>query len=256
MINVVIRIIIVLWAATWGIACTSGQAKSRDGMHRQPPEVTGAGAPAAAGPQEPRDRHTDSGVTPDARVTYAPDFDGAVERDGSAGGSATEKATAWIQHHRSPCEGYEGEHACYLMSDSAAGPWFFAYGGLQNFEYEWGHVYELHVEGTPGPGSEDAPAVALTVTEILTDVTVDRSTTRFEIAVHPHRHPVLEMNADASGVLLEGPDFRCKSDAQCEEMRALLAAETGFVETFGYSPERLPLLVHEVEADASAAPGP
>ncbi len=253
MINVVIRIIIVLWAATWGIACSSGQAESPDdGMHRQPPEVTGAGAPAAAGPREPRDRDTDSGVTPDARVTYAQDFDGAVERDGSAG----DPATAWIQHHRAPCEGYEGEHACYLMSDSAAGPWSLAYGGLQNFAYEWGHVYELRVEGTPGPGSEDAPAVALTVMEILTDVAVDPSTTRFEIAVNPHRHPVLEMNADASGLLLGGPDFRCESDAQCDEMRALLAAETGFVVTFGYSPELLPLLVHEVKADASPAPGP
>jgi len=108
----------------------------------------------------------DDGATPAAFPTKGADAGARGARDAGAGVAQGAK-TLFVREVLAECEG-EGPTTCMQVRDSAGDGWSLYYGSIEDFTYEPGYAYELHVETknrtTP---AADGPASKLRLVAIV-----------------------------------------------------------------------------------------
>lgn len=151
-----------------------------------------------------------------------------------------------IEHYLVPCQGV-GPRLCMLTGEPGSAEQSFFYSGIDGFQFEWGHRYELRVEVTEVPDPPaDGSSLDYSLIELVRDETVDE---RFELRLDKD---FLASEPSTGGFSLVGQrDIQCAQTAVCDAITAaLVAQEAILVELSHGATESDPLLAHSTRAPA------
>lgn len=155
----------------------------------------------------------------------------------ACGGETSDTLVYEVDHFKVACTG-EASQLCMQVREEGEEDFEFFYSGIEDFDFQWGRVYELEVEVEEVEDPmQDASSQRHKLLEVISEETVDAGTSfDFRVpTVAPGNTLFLEVDdADATGAFLDGREFECEPEAACDEARQFLEDEAGFVATFEY----------------------
>lgn len=140
-----------------------------------------------------------------------------------------------INHYRYACQG-EGTFMCLLEKQAGREDWYFLYGGVIGFDYQWGYTYKLLVEERPVEEPlADGPSVEYHLKQVLTAHEASASE-EFEVSILKAHH-LLQKQSPGNYLLGWEKAFTCYGEL-CDSVDAIMAQEMSMLAVFTHREDK------------------
>lgn len=143
----------------------------------------------------------------------------------------TTEKTLFVNHYKTECGGVELS-LCNLTKESATADWELFYEPIEDFEFEWGYVYELTVEETTiEDPPEEGPSKEYRLLDVVSKTKVIPAT-YFDLSVS--RAPnLISKVTDGTYRIYDEVDFNCNTEA-CATVDSLQQQDMAVLFQFTY----------------------
>ena len=147
-----------------------------------------------------------------------------------------------INHYLVPCTG-SGAQLCYLAKIDGSTEWEFLFEGIDDFEYEWGNVYQLVVEkrSRKSPKADQA-ALSYRLVSILNTKSA-HANELFPLRLKDGDMVSIRKDVNGQFSLMDQYPVSCASASLCLDLERRLQSGTVVTGLFQHSPDHKSIIL-------------